>query len=503
MFPRRYWSITRAVAYVRQRTTNRAILMISIVWILSMIICLPPLVGWKRPQEETKYGYKLCLLSEEPGYVIYSIVGSFYVPLIVMIAVYLKIYIAARSRARRSLSRSYINKPSEMELDDARTTFTTLRNRAPEAGKLSRLISDPNESSVVAAKDVGKLVARDISAIVISTNVENVNKVDSTLSNALPKSNNREAAVDQHERLVPSKRTAIVSEVIITNVGTSSALSGARSESANITALAPTPDAGACRSCNGAVDLLSPRGDSSCSTALLSSKLTFTSDDSGSPVSGDNESVFRNDDPTELESEIELARSPGNQNDCCENLEIPLLVRNSQTANVDPRLDEDETPSGANRKRNNFEVIRGMRRWKRCSDGDASRHRRSLLILLSSGQRRLSQSMKFRARPPSSNALQESEKAKRRLARARERRATVVLGIVMASFVGCWLPFFSIYPITSVTGLEIPSGVFSVIFWLGYCNSALNPIIYTIFNREFRQAFQKLLCIRRKQNFWV
>ena len=42
------------------------------------------------------------------------------------------------------------------------------------------------------------------------------------------------------------------------------------------------------------------------------------------------------------------------------------------------------------------------------------------------------------------------ERAKRKL---RERRATLVLGIVMLSFVGCWLPFFTVYPISLLTGL--------------------------------------------------
>ena len=30
-------------------------------------------------------------------------------------------------------------------------------------------------------------------------------------------------------------------------------------------------------------------------------------------------------------------------------------------------------------------------------------------------------------------------------------------------------------------------------FWIGYLNSALNPIIYAYFNRDFRHAFKKLL----------
>jgi len=94
----------------------------------------------------------------------------------------------------------------------------------------------------------------------------------------------------------------------------------------------------------------------------------------------------------------------------------------------------------------------------------------------------------------SSGVIAERERARRRVARSRERRATVVLGIVMASFIGCWLPFFSVYPLSLLFEFTVPTPVFAVIFWLGYCNSALNPIIYTIFNREFRAAFRRMLC---------
>ena len=30
-------------------------------------------------------------------------------------------------------------------------------------------------------------------------------------------------------------------------------------------------------------------------------------------------------------------------------------------------------------------------------------------------------------------------------------------------------------------------------FWLGYSNSSVNPILYTIFNEEFRRAFMRIL----------
>nr|CAD7262263.1 unnamed protein product [Timema shepardi] len=43
----RYWSITQAVDYLKKRTPLRAAVMITLVWILSGLICIPPLLGWK------------------------------------------------------------------------------------------------------------------------------------------------------------------------------------------------------------------------------------------------------------------------------------------------------------------------------------------------------------------------------------------------------------------------------------------------------------------------
>lgn len=45
----RFWSITQAVDYLKKRTPARAALMIALVWLLSALVCIPPLLGWKRP----------------------------------------------------------------------------------------------------------------------------------------------------------------------------------------------------------------------------------------------------------------------------------------------------------------------------------------------------------------------------------------------------------------------------------------------------------------------
>lgn len=87
------------------------------------------------------------------------------------------------------------------------------------------------------------------------------------------------------------------------------------------------------------------------------------------------------------------------------------------------------------------------------------------------------------------------EREKRRIARKKEKRATLILGLIMGSFIACWLPFFFLYILVPICGVycDIPGQAFSIAFWLGYMNSALNPVIYTIFNKDFRRAFRRIL----------
>ncbi|KAK2579904.1 hypothetical protein KPH14_007584 [Odynerus spinipes] len=51
----RFWSITQAVDYLKNRTPARAAFMIALVWLLSALVCIPPLLGWKRPTPEEEY----------------------------------------------------------------------------------------------------------------------------------------------------------------------------------------------------------------------------------------------------------------------------------------------------------------------------------------------------------------------------------------------------------------------------------------------------------------
>ncbi|XP_035663525.1 D(4) dopamine receptor-like [Branchiostoma floridae] len=76
----------------------------------------------------------------------------------------------------------------------------------------------------------------------------------------------------------------------------------------------------------------------------------------------------------------------------------------------------------------------------------------------------------------------------------REQKAINVMKIVIGVFLICWTPFFVTNVVRACSTCTIPDVLFSIVTWLGYLNSGMNPIIYTIFNQEFRSAFRKLLC---------
>ncbi|XP_049600332.1 alpha-2Db adrenergic receptor [Syngnathus scovelli] len=84
---------------------------------------------------------------------------------------------------------------------------------------------------------------------------------------------------------------------------------------------------------------------------------------------------------------------------------------------------------------------------------------------------------------------------KTKVAQMREKRFTFVLAVVMGVFVLCWFPFFFTYSLHAICrdSCYIPDTLFNLFFWIGYCNSSVNPIIYTIFNRDFRKAFKKII----------
>lgn len=104
----RYWAITDPINYAQKRTLERVLLLIAGVWILSLLISSPPLIGWNDWPEEWSSEFP-CQLTSNQGYVIYSSLGSFFIPLMIMTIVYIEIFVATRRRLRERARAAKIN----------------------------------------------------------------------------------------------------------------------------------------------------------------------------------------------------------------------------------------------------------------------------------------------------------------------------------------------------------------------------------------------------------
>jgi len=429
----RYWSITRALDYLNNRTQARVMLYIIAVWVLSAGISIPPLLGWKQDpdrewflkikqsQKELNISqvdfvkhlhYSLgdeqfknftqtlessvfpqCELSGDVGYVMYSAFGSFYIPSCIMVFVYIKIYFAARARARRHIKPkgSPTKKVENYTMANPKATapLTTNGSSLHNKGTPDPAEKPPGAKNGVKANEEEHLPNGSCKNLAINSSPVNGNKAADV--------NNEEARL-----LTAGKK---------------------QDEEPAPNGLLPPKDTEVGGTCT--------QDDAECN----GSEFGEPSSDSGHPYG-------------------------------CIRLKTRILpkLRFGRRLSKETRemIDIGKTPVKS--------VSRNMAEGAGRCEGTTNN--------------------------------QSQDKEKKRLARKKERRATLILGLIMGSFIACWFPFFFMYSISPVCPVCeaspdstccIKGWGFSFAFWLGYSNSALNPVIYTVFNNDFRRAFKKIL----------
>ncbi|XP_043255875.1 5-hydroxytryptamine receptor 1 isoform X1 [Colletes gigas] len=92
----RFCAITKPLKYGVKRTPRRMAFYIALVWLGAGFISLPPLLAMGNQYIHSETGPTQCMVCQNFYYQIYATLGSFYIPLFVMIQVYYKIFCAAR-----------------------------------------------------------------------------------------------------------------------------------------------------------------------------------------------------------------------------------------------------------------------------------------------------------------------------------------------------------------------------------------------------------------------
>ncbi|XP_030376296.1 octopamine receptor [Scaptodrosophila lebanonensis] len=113
----RYLAVTQPLTYSKKRRSKRlALLMILVVWITALSITCPPYLGWyeqgRRQQDSVD-----CRYNQNKGYVVFSAMGSFFIPLTVMLYVYLKIGYVLTSRRQRIVRDANVERTADPDLD--------------------------------------------------------------------------------------------------------------------------------------------------------------------------------------------------------------------------------------------------------------------------------------------------------------------------------------------------------------------------------------------------
>ncbi|XP_056260625.1 5-hydroxytryptamine receptor 1E [Seriola aureovittata] len=121
----RHWAITKAIEYARKRSPHRTAIMVGIVWVISVFISMPPLFWTERPSSGS---LQHCIIEHDHlGYTICSTLGAFYIPMIIILILYYRIYNAAKTLyQKRGSSRHFSSRSmgSQKSADHFRVPHT-------------------------------------------------------------------------------------------------------------------------------------------------------------------------------------------------------------------------------------------------------------------------------------------------------------------------------------------------------------------------------------------
>ncbi|XP_017014502.2 5-hydroxytryptamine receptor 2B [Drosophila takahashii] len=414
----RYWTVTN-IDYNNLRTPRRVFLMIFCVWFAALIVSLAPQFGWKDPDYMKRIEEQHCMVSQDVGYQIFATCCTFYVPLLVILFLYWKIYIIARKRIQRRAQKSFNVTLTETDCD------STVRELKKERGKrrAERKRLEAGERTPVGG----------------------------------------EAADSQLQRR-PRKRMRIC---FGRNTNTANIIAG--SEGAVARSMAAI-----------AVDFASlaiTREETEFSTSNYDNKshagtelTTVSSDADDYRTSNANEIITLSQQVAHATQHHLIASHL--------NAITPLAQSIAMGgAGCLTTTSPSEKPGAAGGGGGSGEVGAG-------TEGSSPGKNAGVGLggVLAS----------------IANPHQKLAKRRQLLEAKRERKAAQTLAIITGAFVICWLPFFVMALTMSLCKeCEIHTAVASLFLWLGYFNSTLNPVIYTIFNPEFRRAFKRILFGRK------
>ncbi|XP_028969126.1 dopamine D2-like receptor [Galendromus occidentalis] len=146
----RFIAVTQPIKYSKHKNSFRVAITIAAVWVISMAIGTPIILGLNTSSERVPH---LCVFYNS-DFILYSSLTSFYIPCLVMILLYYRIFkvIHSRSQQKAAAQAQNVNPPSaiQMEGKGARVAAAT----TPEPLNASNDVGNPqNQEPTVTESD--------------------------------------------------------------------------------------------------------------------------------------------------------------------------------------------------------------------------------------------------------------------------------------------------------------------------------------------------------------
>ncbi|ULT82813.1 hypothetical protein L3Y34_012213 [Caenorhabditis briggsae] len=486
----RYIAIGHPISYAQYGARGgRAMISITIVWGVSCAVALPLLLGVNPMENDIQQ----CELAN-PWFNMISSIFSFFIPCIAMIILYTIIFRRLRQRERarslRQAQRSETDKISSALLGGAqiaRQMGKHFKNRTDQILlEISFQVSDETSSfpTISESSDDGSTISPMINSF--NNFLPKKSQYPSTLIPAIPECGSMPNLTIIERPAPPEKEKDI--ELSIMDLHDTVEMLDDKYTSAMITSFRTS------RSFGEELEEILPFIDGSTSVKNSREQLHATRSNTSTTRLLDVKPELRSISVPSIQDEKKMnSRPPENpfahQNGTNKQRLLPnpgILMKSKSTTllKTNGYLDTDSL----NNNRNS--------------------HKKSTADLLPNDDYSFTDSMRvyknrlFKSRAtsgwnkprPSRHMVKKATKQMRR-----EHKATVTLAVVLAVFLFCWLPFFILHLSNSIC-LVIDSNSDCIGFlplylatWLGYLNSSLNPLIYTVFDQRFRNAFRNIL----------
>src|SRR6218665_1045913 len=174
----RFTAVTSPISYAKQKRSRRVYAMIAIPWAISFAISSPIALGMNYTDRRTETP-TLCTFYNS-DFLIYSSMGSFYIPCIVMPLLSWRIYLAIRNRTRR---RAVVVDQRQVKTREARALNGTYGNNSAEEDERREEEEEEEEEKDEVVKMVnGELALRGGILLPFSSRYATQRKKMSTLS---------------------------------------------------------------------------------------------------------------------------------------------------------------------------------------------------------------------------------------------------------------------------------------------------------------------------------